>query len=522
MQSQETDALEVVPPNSVAFRQSLAQAKSVSELLKAPGDSFWVLDEVKTNEAPYSIGLSLRDGSWIESFKDRRVQPELAITHLRGAVVTAATVLGWNKVDGGVFTKEGKLCPDFKVRTGHQTRQKLDEAHIKKAPMVAGTHLYMGQLNNVYGHFILETLGRCWALDHLTGFDGDFVFQRVRKSDFSHNDVYGELLRGSGIDLSRVRIVDKDTRFENLLVPTAGVDLGKSVHETQVAFYQSILPRLTPQTDTPKKVLRWFNSTGEPKAKANAKRLYLSRKKLPLGTHKFVNEAAIEQTFRRWNFEIVYPEKLSIQEQIALFTEAEIIAGANSSALHNSIFAPKGCSVMMLDGRTGVHGQADWMQVSLCQAYEQPISILECESAMFIDGISRGRLPYLCDLARLERFLKKLCGEPSVDVGKPPADNLTENQLVAQIMISMAFWLSRKNAFDLAKQFGALAQKMDPEAEGLALLTRQVLYRSLRNKSQTPPAIKIFPDEETISVENLQAATLEKLAPIAANYARAL
>ncbi|EQB17313.1 glycosyltransferase family 61 protein [Sphingobium lactosutens] len=48
-------------------------------------------------------------------------------------------------------------------------------------------------------------------------------------------------------------------------------------------------------------------------------------------------------------FESVSPERLPLQEQIALFADARHIVGEFSSAMHNALFSPAGCRVMAMN-----------------------------------------------------------------------------------------------------------------------------------------------------------------------------
>ncbi|MBV7328054.1 glycosyltransferase family 61 protein [Chloroflexi bacterium TSY] len=77
-------------------------------------------------------------------------------------------------------------------------------------------------------------------------------------------------------------------------------------------------------------------------------RLYLSRKKLKGLRHSIVNENEVEQLFRSFGFTVIYPERMSFEKQVVLYSKAEIIAGFGGSAMHNSVFMPKDSLVINL------------------------------------------------------------------------------------------------------------------------------------------------------------------------------
>src|SRR5437588_476314 len=74
------------------------------------------------------------------------------------------------------------------------------------------------------------------------------------------------------------------------------------------------------------------------------RRLFLSRR---LASYRrTTNEEAVEKLLQREGFETVMPEKLSLCEQVELFSQAEAVVGPHGSALTNIVFAPPGCVVV--------------------------------------------------------------------------------------------------------------------------------------------------------------------------------
>ncbi|HZP87700.1 MAG TPA: tetratricopeptide repeat protein [Burkholderiales bacterium] len=76
------------------------------------------------------------------------------------------------------------------------------------------------------------------------------------------------------------------------------------------------------------------------------RRLYLRRG--AAGYRRLLNEAEIEALFVEEGFDIVEPEKLSLDEQIRLFAQAEAIAGPTGAAFANMVFAPPGCRILVM------------------------------------------------------------------------------------------------------------------------------------------------------------------------------
>lgn len=76
------------------------------------------------------------------------------------------------------------------------------------------------------------------------------------------------------------------------------------------------------------------------------RRIVLSRKGFT--QRQLVNEAEIINALARYGFEVVYPEKLSFVEQIALYHSADVIVGSASSAMTNTIFCNDKARVVAL------------------------------------------------------------------------------------------------------------------------------------------------------------------------------
>jgi len=81
-------------------------------------------------------------------------------------------------------------------------------------------------------------------------------------------------------------------------------------------------------------------------------RIYLSRRLLALHRPWYrvmQNEAEVEELLRRNGFEIVYPETLSLADQIRVFSEAKCVIGPSGSGMFNTAFAPNGCRVLDIE-----------------------------------------------------------------------------------------------------------------------------------------------------------------------------
>lgn len=75
--------------------------------------------------------------------------------------------------------------------------------------------------------------------------------------------------------------------------------------------------------------------------KIDLRPVYLSKSKLKSGVRHIINEDVICHRLAENGIEIVYPETLSLEEQIALWANRPYITGFSGSAFHTSIFVPR-------------------------------------------------------------------------------------------------------------------------------------------------------------------------------------
>lgn len=75
------------------------------------------------------------------------------------------------------------------------------------------------------------------------------------------------------------------------------------------------------------------------------KRIYLSRNKA--GSRRKFNESEVFDALEKHEFKMFFPEDYSVAEQIALFNNADFIAGGSGAAFTNIIFCNPNCKVII-------------------------------------------------------------------------------------------------------------------------------------------------------------------------------
>lgn len=206
--------------------------------------------------------------------------------------------------------------------------------------------------------------------------------------------------------------------FEFFNIPKNRISIFK--HEEPLVCKKAWLPSLTHafQFFSPK-YLHFFRETIQKHAALKPKkhRLYLGRQNAQY--RRVTNESAIIALLEQYGFQTIIPEKLSIQEQIDLFANAEIMVIPTGGGSASSIFAPEGTVIIDLSN-PGI------------EAYQYFIAA-EIQGLRFhqilgnTEKTNTGKLAIDCDfnipIQDLEKILKHYLGNPSVPVSESGASS---------------------------------------------------------------------------------------------------
>ena len=175
------------------------------------------------------------------------------------------------------------------------------------------TGFYMDHvISGHFGHFVADCLCRMFAWDIVRQVFGDvkLIIAERDRSDFQVS-----LLAACGATDSDILWLDGLVRCKRLVMAT------QSLGVEQYASPSS---------------LQLWNRIRDNKARRDISlpdRIYLSRSAVE--TRKLVNEAEAEAIFQRNGFTIVRPETLNVDQQIALVSNALLVAGPAGSGMFN-------------------------------------------------------------------------------------------------------------------------------------------------------------------------------------------
>ena len=189
--------------------------------------------------------------------------------------------------------------------------------------------IYGGWIFPHYGHFLTETLSRVHALEHYPNSKVIFdVFDNHESRTFNKPWAQ-QLLAAVGLKRERILFSTERRIFHRMIFPSQSLVLHRGV-----------------STEGQKRI--WDRLDSLRSDVAPFKKIYISRSRLEKNKRPLVNEVDLEKSLASYGFEIVYPEKMTVQEQIITLSEAKLLIGPSGTALHNSVFMREGTHIISL------------------------------------------------------------------------------------------------------------------------------------------------------------------------------
>ncbi len=199
----------------------------------------------------------------------------------------------------------------------------LDSAYpIDESELVTSEEevIWGGPLIFHFGHFITEAFHRLWYLVDNSNDERRVVF--VKTDPWSIKPWVWTFFELFGLDKSRIILLETPTRFKAVIVPDQSVYIDRQYNNRYMRPYRRILERLQP-----------IEGSGK---------IFLSRSKDLLTTAPMMNLNYFEEFYQNHGYKIVYPEQLSLDEQIKIVGGADEIVTFYGSLSHWALFCKPG------------------------------------------------------------------------------------------------------------------------------------------------------------------------------------
>ncbi len=280
---------------------------------------------------PASAEKLWRKHPWHREIADFQL-PEKELLSLPSACITASRHLGPEQAQGGVYSARGEYVSSSRhLRRNKDLTAGNPETIVSPGdiPRLSGRYLYLGWFFNHYGHFVLESLSRAWALDEAGPVDG--YLMHLHAPDARPADYLLAFFDLLAVPREKLIFVGQDVQVSELLLPSQQGVLSRDISGEMLALYRQL-----------------GNRAAKRKGDRHGDRLYISRRFLPSDQRGASNEKVLEDRFRAQGYQVIHPQFLDVTTQLALFANARDFAGLEGSGLHNILFAREPRRVWML------------------------------------------------------------------------------------------------------------------------------------------------------------------------------
>ena len=216
--------------------------------------------------------------------------------------------------DGGVIDDKGNFVKASS--NGYLFGGKYDHDGYDKSNKEV---IFFGPFISHWGHFICDLIGRMWYIkENPQKYKIAYCGWNWHQDEGNIEGNFLELLELLGCHKSQFINIQKPTKFKKIIIP----DLAFSGGNYYTKEFEKMISIIV------KNALK--NSTKTPK------KIYFSRTKFNNGKER--GEEKIENIFKTNGYQIVYPESLSVKEQINYLNNAEQLAMVSGSLSHNLMF----------------------------------------------------------------------------------------------------------------------------------------------------------------------------------------
>jgi len=230
----------------------------------------------------------------------------------------SVTAQGW-VVPSASLGRDRDDLPGFRLTKRLPENPPPTGAHLPRA-------IYAGHFASHFGHFLLESCARLWAVSHFTyGLDREcpvLIHGPEKGVGDRPDDFIRQILSGAGINPNRIHVIERPVSVDTLIVPWPLFTIRFSANPGFARFMADI-----------------GASVAKPaRAASEIDRVFLSRARMRNADMPRWMTEVVEGAFKTAGFNILYPETLPFAEQITLLQNARQVAGFAGSALHTLLF----------------------------------------------------------------------------------------------------------------------------------------------------------------------------------------
>ena len=228
------------------------------------------------------------------------------------------------------------------------------------------TVIYLGMFHDIWGHCLTDNIRRLWFLK--SSFYTD-VFSRckpvfVPMETFEFGDSSRKLLEILGFDCDDFLPVTSITRYNTIILPDESFFTTDGDSRYFTSEYREMMDRIR-------------DYAKEHRKKTPYKKVYFSYKNY---THfKQFGEERLERYFQSKGYEVLYPEKMTLEEQLNVLINCDSFASTIGSCSHNILFLRDHAKVILIPRANYLTGY----QLTLDQVHDLNITYIDSTLSLF-------------------------------------------------------------------------------------------------------------------------------------------
>lgn len=216
--------------------------------------------------------------------------------------------------------------PRFKLSDG-------DWPKIKRT--IPEAFLVDNEYADEYGHLLVETLSKLWPL-----LEGLVAKNTPILTSASASGLFPKFLALLGLQDHPLIHIDEPVRVRRLLLSSQAYVLDKGFTPKALGIYSRIRSSI-PSGDSPG-------------------RIYLSRRNFPTKVgRKLLNEPEFGDVMESYGFTTVFPERLTLADQLLIYRNAKVIAGESGTAMLNRVFTEPETQEFLVGAEFGIESNHD-------------------------------------------------------------------------------------------------------------------------------------------------------------------
>jgi len=275
-------------------------------------------------------------------------------------------------VDGGGLCVDGTVVANTSLTSGWQSGY---EFYTGDAISVEGTVIFIGMLcNYCWGHTITDSMAHLWWFhtdEYTTKYSTLPIYYWAPQPLIGN---YWEMIRLAGVPMDKLVYLDKLTHFESAIVPDNCFDRIEGDRRIYSKEYSNLIDNIV-ENATKKR-----NNFPERVAllRPNQHRQYFCK--------------AMRRILRTQGYSFVDPLHYTVQQQIAIFSQAREIVVEESSMAHNMVFCQNGTKVIILRKCNAINEY----QATISQMRNLDVTYVDCHLSVLTRNVLPTEGPFFC------------------------------------------------------------------------------------------------------------------------------